>query len=210
MNEIRLTEEELYRSDRSDQMSHIEWNRENINNWNNPLSVTLTTRFINTPESQLRKEYSRFVNRLSKKIYPNAYKRHGKLIKETAYIEYGKGNQQIHTHMIVETPYKTDIQSFRTLIDETWTLGTLQSRRIVDIDDFIHHYNSKFRTKMKPDTGFTVSESLVVATKHTNDSGRKSGDKEHYHHNVRSHIRRIHDKSIYQTDMYFKDLNKKK
>jgi len=37
----------------------------------------------------MRKEYSRFVNRLSKRIYPNAYKRHGKLIKETSYIEYG-------------------------------------------------------------------------------------------------------------------------
>ena len=210
MNEIRLTQEELYRSNRSDQISHIEWNRENIINWNNPLSVTLTTRFINTPESQLRKEYSRFVNRLSKRIYPNAYKRHGKLIQETSYIEYGKDNQQIHTHMIVETPYKTDVQSFRTLIDETWTLGTLKSRRIDDIDDVIHLYNSKFRTKKRPLTGFTISESLVAATKHKNNDSRKTGNKCHCHHNVRSQIGRIRNNSIYQTDMYFKDVNKKR
>ena len=210
MNEIRLTEEELYRSDRSDQISHIEWNSQNIINWNTPLSITLTTRFINTSESQMRKEYSRFVNRLSKRIFPNAYKRHGKLIQETSYIEYGKDNQQIHTHMIVETPYKTDVQSFRTLIDETWTLGTLKSRRIDDIEDVIHLYNSKFRTKKRPGTGFTISESLVVATKHRNDSSRKSGDKKHCHHNVRSQLGQIKDNSIYQTDMYFKDVNLKK
>jgi hypothetical protein len=210
MNEIRLTQEELYRSARSDQISHIEWNRENIINWNNPLSVTLTTRFINTPESQLRKEYSRFVNRLSKKVYPNSYKRHGKLIQETSYIEYGTVDQGIHTHMIVETPYKTDVQSFRTLIDETWTLGTLKSRRIDDIDDVINLYNSKFRTKKRPSTGFTITESLVIATKYKNDSSRKIGNKEHRHHNVRSHLGQIKDNSIYQTDMYFKDVNLKK
>jgi len=210
MNEIRLTQEELYRSDRSDQISHIEWNRENIINWNKPLSVTLTTRFINTPESQLRKEYSRFVNRLSKKVYPNSYKRHGKLIQETSYIEYGTVDQGIHTHMIVETPKKTNVQSFRVLIDETWTLGTLKSRRIDNIDDVIHLYNSKFRTKKRPDTGFTISESLIVVTKYKNDSSRKSGDKEHCHHNVRSHLGQIKDKSIYRSDLYFKDLNKKK
>ena len=209
MNEIRLTEEELYRSNRSDQINHIEWNSQNIINWNNPLSVTLTTRFINTSESQMRKEYSRFVNRLSKRIFPNAYKRHGKLIKETSYIEYGKDNQQIHTHMIVETPYKTDVQSFRTLIDETWTLGTLKSRRVNVRDDSIHQYNSKFRTKKRPLTGFTISESLVVATKYKNDSSRKTGDKEHRHHHVRSHLGQIKDKSIYRSDLYFKDLNKK-
>ncbi len=208
--EIRLTQEELYRSDRSDQISHIEWNRENIINWNKPLSVTLTTRFSNTPETQLRKEYSRFVNRLSKKIYPNTYKRYGKLIKETAYIEYGTVDQQIHTHMIVETPKKTDIQSFILLMEETWTLGRLETRRINVIDDSIHQYNPKFRTKKRPVTGFTVSESLVTATKHKNNDSRKDGDKGHRHHNVRSHLGRIKDKSIYRSDLYFKDLNKKK
>ena len=211
MNEICLNQEELYSSDRSDQISHIEWNRENINNWNNPLSVTLTTRFINTPESQMRKEYSRFVNRLSKRIFPNAYKRHGKLINETAYIEFGKENQQIHTHMIVETPHKTDVQSFRTLIDETWTLGTLKSRRINDLDDVIHLYNSKFRTKKRPDTGFVVSESLILVSKHQSNDIRKSGNEEHYHHNIKSRcIEMIKDNAIYQTDMYFKDVNLKK
>jgi hypothetical protein len=208
--DIRLTQEELYRSARSDQISHIEWNRENIINWNKPLSVTLTTRFSNTPETQLRKEYSRFVNRLSKKIYPNTYKRYGKLIKETAYIEYGKVDQGIHTHMIVETPKKTDIQSFILLMEETWTLGRLESRRINVIDDSIHQYNSKFRTKKRPDTGHIVSESLVITTKYKNDSSRKTGDKEHRHHHVRSHLGQIKDKSIYRSDLYFKDLNKKK
>ncbi len=169
MNEIRLTQEELYRSDRSDQKSHIEWNSQNIINWNNPLSVTLTTRFINTPESQLRKEYSRFVNRLSKKVSPNTYKRYGKLIKETAYIKYGTVEQQIHTHMIVETHRKTDIQSFILLMEETWTLGKLDSRRVNVIDDSIHQYNSKFITKKIPVTGFIVSESLVVVTKYKNN-----------------------------------------
>ena len=210
MNEIRLTQEELYRSARSDQKSHIEWNRENIINWNNPLSVTLTTRFINTPESQLRKEYSRFVNRLSKKVSPNTYRRYGKLIKETAYIEYGTVDQHIHTHMIVETPKKTDIQSFILLMEETWTLGTLKSRRVNVRDDSIHQYNSKFRTKKRPLTGFTISESLVAATKHKNNDSRKTGNKCHCHHNVRSQIGRIRNNSIYQTDMYFKDVNKKR
>ena len=209
MNEIRLTQEELYRSARSDQISHIEWNRENIINWNKPLSVTLTTRFSNTPDPQLRKEYSRFVNRLSKKVYPNSYKRHGKLIQETSYIEYGTVDQGIHTHMIVETPKKTDIQSFILLMEETWTLGTLKSRRVNVRDDSIHQYNSKFRTKKIPSTGFTISESLVVATKYKNDSSRKTGDKEHRHHHVRSHLGQIKDKSIYRSDLYFKDLNKK-
>jgi hypothetical protein len=208
--DIRLTQEELYRSNRSDQISHIEWNRENIINWNKPLSVTLTTRFSNTPETQLRKEYSRFVNRLSKKVSPNTYRRYGKLIKETAYIEYGTVDQHIHTHMIVETPKKTDIQSFILLMEETWTLGTLKSRRVNVRDDSIHQYNSKFRTKKIPSTGFTISESLVVATKYKNDSSRKTGDKEHRHHHVRSHLGQIKDKSIYRSDLYFKDMNKKK
>ena len=210
MNEIRLTEKELYRSNRSDQINHIEWNSQNIINWNNPLSVTLTTRFINTSESQMRKEYSRFVNRLSKRIFPNAYKRHGKLIQETSYIEYGTVDQGIHTHMIVETPKKTDIQSFILLMEETWTLGRLEPRRINVIDDSIHQYNSKFRTKKRPDTGHIVSESLVITTKYKNDSSRKSSDKEHCHHNVRSQFGQIKDNSIYQTDMYFKDVNLKK
>jgi len=157
----------------------------------------------------LRKEYSRFVNRLSKKVSPNTYKRYGKLIKETAYIKYGTVEQQIHTHMIVETPKKTDIQSFILLMEETWTLGKLDSRRVNVIDDSIHQYNSKFRTKKRPDTGHIVSESLVITTKYKNDSSRKTGDKEHRHHNVRSHLGQINDKSIYRYDLYFKDLNKK-
>ncbi len=167
MYEIRLTQEEKYRSDRSDQISHIEWNSENINNWNNPLSITLTTRFIDSPESQMRKEYSRFVNRLSKRVFPNTYKRYGKLIRETAYIEFGKVNQQVHTHMIVETPHKADISEFISLINETWTFGSCKSRIINDgIDDVIHLYNSKFRTKKRPDTGFVVSESLISVSKY--------------------------------------------
>ena len=164
--EIHLTQEEKYRSNRTHQISHIEWNKQNILNWNNPLSIALTTRFIETPEIQMRKEYSKFVNRLSKRVFPNAYRRYGKLVKETAYIEYGKDNHQIHAHMLVETHPKTNISEFRNLIDKTWTFGTCKLRRVDDVDDYINQYNAKFKTKKIPDTGFIVSESQILVSKY--------------------------------------------
>ena len=160
-----LTNDEKHLSNCNDEHSHALWNLQNLKNWNKPLSVDLTTRFSDTPESQIRKEYQRFVNRLSKNVFRNSYRRFGLLINETGYLEFGVINQQPHIHMLVETPKKINQTRFKELIRGFWTLGSLRIRNIND-DDMKYNYNTKRRTKNKNVEGKIVTESLILVTKY--------------------------------------------
>ena len=160
-----LTNDEKHLSNLNDENSHSQWNFENIKKWNKPLSVDLTSRFIDTPENQIRKEYQKFVNRLSKSVFRNSYKRFSLLINETGYLEFGIQNQQPHIHMLVETPNKINQTRFKELIREFWTLGTLRIRNINE-DDTKYNYNTKRRTKNKRVEGKVVTESLILVTRY--------------------------------------------
>ena len=160
-----LTNDEKHLSNCNDENSHSLWNFENLKDWNKPLSVDLTTRFIDTTENQIRKEYQKFVNRLSKSVFQNSYKRFGLLINETGYLEYGVINQQPHIHTLIETPKKIDQTRFKELIREFWTLGTLRIRNINE-GDTKYDYNTKMRTKNKRVEGKIVTESLILVTKY--------------------------------------------
>jgi hypothetical protein len=164
---INLTNDEKYLSNEADRIANLEWNLQNIKKWNSPLSIDLTFRFEHTPASQVRKEYQKFVNRLSKRIFPNSYKRYGLLVHEVGYLEFGTENSHPHIHTIIETPLKIDPGKFKNLIDESWTLGHLQIRKI-KTDDLKHIYNTKFRTKNKnvEGSGKIVTESLILVTKY--------------------------------------------
>lgn len=160
-----LTNDEKHLSNFNDENSHSQWNFENIKKWHKPLSVDLTSRFIDTPETQIRKEYQKFVNRLSKSVFRNSYKRFGLLLNETGYLEVGVTNQQPHIHTLIETPKKMNQTRFKELIREFWTLGTLRIRDINE-DDTKYNYNTKRRTKNKRVEGKVVTESLILVTRY--------------------------------------------
>ncbi len=207
-----ITNDEKYLSSRGNQQGHILFNLQKIKEWNEPISAILTCKY-NLTENQLRKKYSNYICRMSKSVFPNSFKRHNLLLKEISYIEYGKLNSQIHSHMIIEKPHKIPTTDFKKMLRDKWgSIGSVISIiSIVDGDSFLADYNTKYNTKMTAEGGFTVQDSRLSVSKFSTDNKpRRGANVDIEHHSVSSNFQQITDASRFITKDFYRHKNQRK
>jgi len=139
---------------------------------------------------------------MSKSVFPNAFRRHNLLLKEISYIEYGKLNSQIHSHMIIEKPHKIPTTDFKKMLRDKWgSIGSVISIiSIVDGDSFLADYNTKYETKKTAEGGFTIQDSLLSVSKFTtSEQHHRSANVDIEHHSVSSNFQQIADASRFVT-----------
>jgi len=208
-----ITNDEKYLSSRGNQQGHIRFNLEKIREWNEPISAILTCKY-NLTENQLRKKYSNYICRMSKSVFPNSFRRYNLLLKEISYIEYGKENQKIHIHVIIEKPHKIPTTDFKKMLRDKWgSIGSVISvESIVDGDPYLAYYNTKYKTKMIPELGFTIQNSLLSVTKFSTDNKPRRGDNvgSIRHHSVSSNFQQITDASRFLTRDFYRHKNQRK
>ena len=207
-----ITNDEKYLSSRGNQQGHILFNLEKIKEWNEPISAILTCKY-NLTENQLRKRYSNYICRMSKSVFPNAFRRHNLLLREISYIEYGKLNSQIHIHMIIEKPHKIPTTDFKKMLRDKWeSIGSVISiKSIVDGDPYLAYYNTKYNTKMTAGVGFTIQDSLLSVSKFaTTEQHHRTAGIDIEHHSVSSNFKQITDDSRFLTKDFYKHKNQRK
>lgn len=97
-----------------------------ISDWNNPYAVTLRFK-KGTTRDQAISNLIYFSKRLSKKVFKNAYSRHGKKLRNISKSEWGwekveKGqkDRDPHIHLILESPKHLPEDEFHLLVREQW------------------------------------------------------------------------------------------
>ncbi len=208
-----ITNDEKYLSSRGNQQGHTLFNLEKMREWNVPISAILTCKY-NLTENQLRKGYSNYICRMSKSVFPNAFRRHNLLLNEISYIEYGKLNSQIHIHMIIEKPHKIPTTDFKKMLRDKWGgIGSVISIiSIVDGDAYLADYNTKNKTK-KPSSegGFTIQDSRLSVSKFSTDNKpRRGANVDIEHHSVSSNFQQITDASRFITKDFYRQKNQRK
>jgi hypothetical protein len=66
-------------------------------------------------ESQARKIFKHFWNKIDKRIYGNAARKHNKRVQRLSFIE-GIENGNVHYHVIAKTPDRFDYKMFRQIL----------------------------------------------------------------------------------------------
>ena len=136
--------------------AHYGW----VPDYQNPYNLILTFA-DDISEKHARKKYSELIRKLSKLIYKNAYRRHGKKICHRGYLEVNeKGRYHIHTLLDVREDWDA---RFKIVVNMLWEHGIVVQVQKVPINEVkrTHIYNSKMRTK-KTDTGYYSDAYLVV------------------------------------------------
>ena len=117
----------------------------------NPILVTLT--FKNPPykDEIIRSLYERFLERLSKRCFKNAYRRYKKRVVQPIAVWERDENTRLNIHAVFECPEKFEVLDFQTRIDAAWVYGTVKFQ-----DSYVHserglsdwiNYMCKFRSK---------------------------------------------------------------
>lgn len=132
------------------------WNElhQRIHSFNQPIHTTFTFKQINTKD-QARVTLASFSHTLSKCVYKNAYRRHGKKIRLFGALEgYESYGTRFHWHTIIESPHKMSPISFSSLTRKTWEtkrlsgdlneVGILESKS--DVENWLD-YTLKTYTK---------------------------------------------------------------
>lgn len=99
---------------------------QDISDWHKPYAVTLRFKKGTTRDDALS-NLIYFSKRLNKKIFKNAYTRHGKKLRNMSKVEWGweevqkeQSHKDPHIHMIIESPEHLPEEDFHLLVRQQW------------------------------------------------------------------------------------------
>jgi len=141
--------------------AHTQYVSDTINQFKNPILVTLTTRY-DSSTNKVKSLYDNLIKQTSHQVYGRAYKRYKKMLGNIGYIEGADSN--IHIHAVFDKPEHVGLTEFRTMIASHWQshAGHIDFKVLTGTEkdnDAVANYMTKVRSK----EGFdTMQDALVI------------------------------------------------
>ena len=136
----------------------------NFSSWSNPIAVTLTFKqvfhsvcgSIRLTATQASQNVRHFLNKINRKYYKNAHKRHGKSLSAFPVMEISSDGR-LHYHLLIDRPPHINAVQFGTDIRSIWQ-STDWGYKEVHIDERPNEGWLYYMTKhsQKPDYDLSI------------------------------------------------------